>query len=209
MSAQPTGGVIIFDEAISLVLESVIETLILTLVGAAGFLIMSYWVIEGRPSLGVVNLVPIFVTVVAVIASMRALGIAFNAINGTIFAIAVGIGIDYAVHVVHRFADEYHERPLYPALTRTVVGTGGTLTGSMLTTVFGIGVLVLALNPALGVFGVLISLSVLYAYLSSVLLLPSIIVIWERLVTENETAIPLFDTVSDAVADQQSPSTGD
>ena len=209
MSAQPTGGVIIFDEAISLVLESVIETLILTLVGAAGFLIMSYWVIEGRPSLGVVNLVPIFVTVVAVIASMRALGIAFNAINGTILAIAVGIGIDYAVHVVHRFADEYHERPLYPALTRTVVGTGGALTGSMLTTVFGIGVLVLALNPALGVFGVLISLSVLYAYLSSVLLLPSIIVIWERFVTENETAVPLFDTVSDAVADQQSPSTGD
>jgi predicted RND superfamily exporter protein len=209
MTAQPTGSVIIFDEAISLVLESVIETLILTLVGAAGFLIMSYWIIEGRPSLGVVNVIPILVTVVAVVASMRALGIAFNAINGTILAIAVGIGIDYAVHVVHRFADEYHERPLYPALQRTVIGTGGALTGSMLTTVFGIGVLVLALNPALGVFGVLISLSVLYAYLSSVLLLPSIIVVWERLVTESETPMPLFDAVSDAATNQQSPSAGD
>jgi len=209
MVAQPTGSVIIFDEAISLVLESVIETLILTLVGAAGFLIMSYWFIERRPSLGVVNIVPILVTVVAVVASMRALGIAFNAINGTILAIAVGIGIDYAVHVVHRFADEYHERPLYPALQRTVVGTGGALTGSMLTTVFGIGVLVLALNPALGVFGILISLSVLYAYLSSVLLLPSIIVVWERLVTENETPIPLFDAVNDAARNQRSPSAGD
>jgi len=209
MVAQPTGSVIIFDEAISLVLESVIETLILTLVGAAGFLIMSYWVIEGRPSLGVVNVIPILVTVVAVVASMRALGIAFNAINGTILAIAVGIGIDYAVHVVHRFADEYHERPLYPALQRTVIGTGGALTGSMLTTVFGIGVLVLALNPALGVFGILISLSVLYAYLSSVLLLPSIIVVWERLVTESETPMPLFDAVSDAATNQQSPSADD
>jgi predicted RND superfamily exporter protein len=209
MVAQPTGSVIIFDEAIALVLESVIETLILTLVGAAGFLIMSYWIIEGRPSLGVVNVIPILVTVVAVVASMRALGIAFNAINGTILAIAVGIGIDYAVHVVHRFADEYHERPLYPALQRTVIGTGGALTGSMLTTVFGIGVLVLALNPALGVFGILISLSVLYAYLSSVLLLPSIIVVWERLVTESETPMPLFDAVSDAATNQQSPSAGD
>ncbi|EMA06870.1 Predicted exporter protein, RND superfamily [Haloarcula vallismortis] len=209
MAAQPTGSVIIFDEAISLVLESVIETLILTLVGAAGFLIMSYWIIEGRPSLGVVNVIPILVTVVAVVASMRALGIAFNAINGTILAIAVGIGIDYAVHVVHRFADEYHERPLYPALQRTVIGTGGALTGSMLTTVFGIGVLVLALNPALGVFGILISLSVLYAYLSSVLLLPSIIVVWERLATESETPMPLFDAVSDAATNQQSPSAGD
>ena len=208
-SAQPTGSVIIFDEAISLVLESVIVSLILTLVGSSAFLLVAYWTLEGRPSLGVVNVIPILVTVVAVVASMRALGIAFNAINGTILAIAVGIGIDYAVHVVHRFADEYHERPLYPALTRTVVGTGGALTGSMLTTVFGIGVLALALNPALGVFGVLISLSVLYAYLSSVFLLPSLLVIWERLATETETAVPLADAVTDVFTDRGRPAKGD
>jgi predicted RND superfamily exporter protein len=203
VSAQPTGSVVIFDEAISLVLESVIVSLILTLIGSSAFLLVAYWTLEGRPSLGVVNVVPILVTVVAVVASMRALGIAFNAINGTILAIAVGIGIDYAVHVVHRFADEYHDRPLYPALTRTVVGTGGALTGSMLTTVFGIGVLALALNPALGVFGVLISLSVLYAYLSSVFLLPSLLVVWERLATDTTTEIPLFNIATDLVTDQR------
>ena len=195
MNAQPTGSVIIFEEALSLVLASVIDTLILTLVGASVFLVFVYWILEGRPSLALVNIVPILVTIVALVASMRALGIAFNAINGTILAIAIGIGIDYAVHVVHRFIDEYHERALYPALQRTVVGTGGALTGSMLTTVFGIGVLVLALNPALGVFGVLISLSVLYAYLSSVFLLPSVIVVWERFATDNNTRLPLLDVI--------------
>jgi predicted RND superfamily exporter protein len=209
VSAQPTGSVVIFDEAISLVLESVIVSLVLTLIGSSAFLLVAYWTLEGNPSLGVVNVVPILVTVVAVVASMRALGIAFNAINGTILAIAVGIGIDYAVHVVHRFADEYHERPLYPALTRTVVGTGGALTGSMLTTVFGIGVLALALNPALGVFGVLISLSVLYAYVSSVFLLPSLLVIWERLATDTNTAVPLVDTATDVITGQRHPSKGD
>jgi predicted RND superfamily exporter protein len=193
MATQPTGSVVIFDEAISLVLDSVIETLVLTLLGASGFLVAVYWFVEGRPSLGLVNIVPILVTIVALVASMRALGIAFNAINGTILAIAIGIGIDYAVHIVHRFADEYHDRPLTPALQRTVVGTGGALTGSMLTTVSGTGVLVLALNPALGVFGLLISLSVLYAYLSSVFLLPSIIVVWERLATDVDTTWPQFD----------------
>jgi predicted RND superfamily exporter protein len=209
LSAQPTGSVVIFDEAISLVLESVITSLVLTLVGTSAFLLVAYWAIEGRPSLGVVNVVPILVTIVAVVASMRALDIAFNAINGTILAIAVGIGIDYAVHVVHRFADEYHERPLYPALTRTVVGTGGALTGSMLTTVFGIGVLALALNPALGVFGVLISLSVLYAYLSSVFLLPSLLVVWDRLATDTNTDAPIIDTATDAITEQHPPSNDD
>jgi predicted RND superfamily exporter protein len=180
--AQPTGNAVIFDEALALVLETVIQSLVLTLVGAALFLILIYWVIEGRPSLGIANIAPILITVVALVASMRAVGIKFNAINGTILAISVGLGIDYSVHIVHRFADEYAERDLYPALRLTVVGTGGALTGSMLTTVFGVGVLALALNPAVGVFGVLIALSVLYAYLSSVVVLPSILVLWARFV---------------------------
>ncbi|MEA1931881.1 MAG: MMPL family transporter [Euryarchaeota archaeon] len=203
-NAQPTGTNVIFDEAISLVFESVVQSLVLTLIGAALFLVAAYWVIEGSPSLGVVNVIPIVVTVVALVASMRALDISFNAINGTILAIAVGIGIDYSVHVVHRFADEYHERDLYEALQRTVVGTGGALTGSMLTTVFGIGVLVLALNPALGAFGALMSLSVLYAYLSSLIVLPSVIVVWARLRGDTTARLPLVGAVSDRLLGQQS-----
>jgi predicted RND superfamily exporter protein len=203
-SAQPTGSVIIFDEAISLVFESVIQSLVLTLIGAALFLVAAYWVIEGSPSLGIVNVIPIVVTVVALVASMRLVGLKFNAINGTILAIAVGIGIDYSVHVVHRFADEYHNTALYPALRRTVVGTGGALTGSMLTTVFGIGVLVLALNPALGAFGALISLSVLYAYLASLLVLPSVIVVWARLRGDRDAEIPIIDMIETAIGTRES-----
>ena len=204
-SAQPTGSVVIFDEALSLVLDSVIQSLILTLIGASAFLLFAYWVVEGQPSLGLVNVVPIVVTVVALVASMRAVGLAFNAINGTILAIAVGIGIDYAVHVVHRFADEYHDRELYPALTRTVVGTGGALTGSMLTTVFGIGVLVLALNPALGAFGILISLSVLYAFLASIFVLPSTIVVWAWLTGDEQVTLPVVEAVSALVGSGRTP----
>jgi predicted RND superfamily exporter protein len=183
-SAQPTGNAVIFDEALSLVLETVIQSLVLTLIGAALFLVFIYWVVEGSPSLGVANIVPILVTIVALVASMRLVGIKFNAINGTILAIAVGLGIDYSVHIVHRFVDEYETRALYPALRRTVVGTGGALTGSMLTTVFGVGVLAIALNPAVGVFGILIALSVLYAYLTSIFVLPSILVLWARFVDD-------------------------
>ncbi|NIX20126.1 MAG: hypothetical protein GWN07_09925, partial [Actinobacteria bacterium] len=52
------------------------------------------------------------------------------------------------------------------------------LTGSMFTTVFGIGVLVLAVFPAIGQFGVLTGLSVLYAYLASMIVLPSVLAVW-------------------------------
>ncbi|PSP32481.1 RND transporter [Halobacteriales archaeon QH_10_67_22] len=182
--ASPTGNAVIFDEALGLVLETVIDTLVLTFVGAIGFLLVIYWILEGNASLGVVNAIPIAITVVAVVASMRAFGIKFNAINGSILALVIGLGIDYSVHIVHRFVDEYDdpEMDLEAALRRTVVGTGGALTGSMLTTVSGVGVLALALNPAVGVFGILTALSVFYAYLASVFVLPSILVLWVRYV---------------------------
>ena len=180
--ATPTGFAVIFQEASDLIFTSVVESLILTLVGASIFLVVVYWVLEGKPALGIVNTLPILISVVFIVATMRVLGVKFNAINGTLLAITIGLGIDYSVHIVHRFADEFDEKKLIPALRRTVVGTGGALTGSMLTTVFGIGVLSLALNPALATFGILTASSVFYAYLTSLFVLPTVVVAWERLV---------------------------
>jgi len=180
--ATPTGFAVIFQEASDFILDTVIQSLLITLVGASVFLIAVYWVLEGEPALGIVNTVPIVTTVVLVVATMRFLGVNFNAINGTLLAITIGLGIDYSVHVVHRFADEFEEKELVPALRRTVIGTGGALTGSMLTTVFGVGVIGLALNPALAVFGILTASSVFYAYLSSLFVLPTLVVVWDRFV---------------------------
>ena len=92
--------------------------------------------------------------------------------------------MDYSSHFVHRFVDEYHEEDdgdVFTALDATVRGTGGALTGSMLTTTTGIGVLALAITPILGQFGLVVALSIFFAYLTSVLLTPSVIVVWERL----------------------------
>jgi predicted RND superfamily exporter protein len=178
--ATPTGLAVVFQEASDLIFGTVIWSLALTLSGTVAFLVLIYWVIEGRPSLGVANAVPIGIAVVFVVASMRYAGVDFNAVNGTILAITVGLGIDYSVHMVHRFADERETRALEPALRRTVTGTGGALTGSMLTTVAGLGVLALALNPAIGVFGLLTALSVIYAYLVSIFVLPAVLVLWDR-----------------------------
>lgn len=178
--ASPTGFAVIFDEATDLVFETVIQTLVITLVSVTIFLVLIYWVLEGRPSLGIANAVPIGITVVFVVASMRFFGIKFNAINGTILALTIGLGIDYSVHIVHRFVDERQSNDRPTALRRTVIGTGGALTGSMLTTVAGIGVLALALNPAIGVFGLLTALSVIFAYTVALFVLPATLVLWDR-----------------------------
>jgi predicted RND superfamily exporter protein len=187
-AATATGSTVVFAAISDVILESALVSLTVALGGAAVFLVAVYWLLLGRPSLGVANVVPIAITVSLVAGSMRLFGLSFNAFTATVLAITIGLGIDYSVHVTHRFADEFleRERDLHEALDRTVVGTGGALTGSMLTTVSGIGVLVLSLFPAIGQFGLLTALSVFYSYLASLYVLPSVLVLWAR-VTAPET----------------------
>jgi predicted RND superfamily exporter protein len=180
--ATLTGNTVVFQEVSDLIFESAIQSLALALGLTVVFLVFIYWVLEGLPSLGIANLAPIVVSVTAVAGTMRVLGISFNAFTATILSLTIGLGIDYSVHIVHRFIDERRERPLIPALRRTVVGTGGALLGSMATTAFGIGVLVLAVLSVLGQFGVLTAISIVYSFLASLLVLPSALVVWDRIV---------------------------
>ncbi|MFB6251466.1 MAG: RND family transporter [Halobellus sp.] len=183
--AIATGNTVVFQQVSNLIFESAIKSLALALGATVVFLLFIYWVLEGLPSLGIANLVPIVVAVSAVAGTMRVLGISFNAFTATILSLTIGLGIDYSVHVVHRFIDERRENPLSVALKRTVVGTGGALLGSMATTAFGIGVLVLAVLSVLGQFGVLTAISIIYSFLASLLVLPSALVVWDRIVNED------------------------
>ncbi|QLG28007.1 MMPL family transporter [Halorarum halophilum] len=179
--AIATGEVVVFQEVSDVILASAIRSLVLALSATAVFLVLVYYGLEGTPTLGLLNLVPIVLTVTLLAGSMRALDLPFNALTATILSITIGLGTDYSAHVVHRFADEYDGTGgVFDPLEAAVRGTGGALTGSMLTTTTGIGVLVLAITPILGQFGALTALSVLYSYLTAVLVTPSLVVVWDR-----------------------------
>ncbi|MDL5361115.1 RND family transporter [Halalkalicoccus sp. NIPERK01] len=181
LAATATGEVVVFDAVADVIFESAVRSLALALAATGAFLVAGYWVVARRPSLGVVNLLPIAVAICALAGTMRYAGIPFNALTATILSVSIGLGVDYTVHVVHRFVDELDTGvDALAALDRTIRGTGGALTGSMLTTVAGMGVLVLAITPILGQFGLLLSISILYAYLASILVLPSALVVWAR-----------------------------
>ena len=192
MDATATGNTVVFKAVSDVILESAITSLAVALIGATVFLTVAYRIFEGYATLGIANMIPVVVTVVLVAASMRFLSIPFNAITATILAITIGLGVDYSVHVTHRFADEREHNGLTTALDRTVRGTGGALLGSMLTTVSGIGVLALALFPALGQFGVLTGLSIAFAFLASLFVLPPTLVIWDTLLLGERRWLSLF-----------------
>jgi predicted RND superfamily exporter protein len=193
--AVATGTTVVFQAVADTIFTSAIRSLATALAATAAFLVFVYWLLERRPSLGIVNLVPILVTVALIAASMRFFGVPFNALTATVLAIAIGLGIDYSAHIVHRFADEFEGSTtdhdglgVYDALDRTVRGTGGALTGSMLTTTTGIGVLVVAITPILGQFGLVTALAILYSYVTSLVVTPSVVVVWDHLLNDEVAA---------------------
>ncbi len=181
LSAVATGDQIVQQQVINATLDSALRSLIVAFLLTTVVLVGSYWLLEGRASYGLINLVPVVVTVGMLLASMRLLEIPLTPINAPILSVSIGLGVDYTVHFVHRFVDEYKTLETFDALAATVAGTGGALTGSMITTVTGIGVLAIALIPLIQEFGILIALGVGYAYLASLVVTPSVIILWERL----------------------------
>ncbi|MFB6085664.1 MAG: RND family transporter [Halodesulfurarchaeum sp.] len=181
LSATATGQTVVFQDVSDIILDSAVRSLLFALAGTAIFLVFIYRLLEGSGTMGIVNLVPILVTLTLILGTMRAISIPFNALTATVLAIAIGLGTDYSAHMTHRFVDEFDGSNLETAIEETVRGTGGALTGSMLTTVSGVAVLVLAITPILGQFGTIMAIAIFYSYLTAVLVTPSAVVVWSRL----------------------------
>lgn len=113
---------------------------------------------------------------------MYLLGISFNVITGLITSLTIGLGIAYSIHLSERYSLELGPNvSAWDALRTAVTGTGGALLGSAATTVGGFGVLAVAILPPLRQFGIITGLTIIYAFLASVVVLPSLLVVWTRL----------------------------
>ncbi|MFQ5558149.1 MAG: RND family transporter, partial [Acidimicrobiales bacterium] len=135
----------------------------------------------GRPSLALVAVGPIVSVLAAVIATMRALDVPYNALTATLTALTIGIGVDYTIHVIHRFeAERAAGAGVESALDRMARSTGGALVASAATTIIGFGVLGLAPLPAVAQLGTLTALTVLYALVAALVLVPAALAVLDR-----------------------------
>lgn len=181
LNSISTGGPIILREVSGFLVDTTVNGLILSLILTAVFLSVAYRYIDGIATYGIINIIPVFATVAAIAATMTYLGIKLNPITATTLSITVGIGTDYTIHMVHRITDEIKiQENIDIAIRESVMGTGGALFGSMVTTVFGIGSLTLSITPLLGQFGIIIAIGVLYSFIFSIMMIPSLFKIYHE-----------------------------
>ena len=186
-TAIATGQTILFEIVQDQLLDTVLESLLITLVSVFAFLMIVYRVTDGSATLGFVTLIPVALSVSWILGTMYLAGIPFNVLTGMITSLTVGLGVAYSIHISERYNQELERHDsAWAALERSVTGTGGALLGSAATTVGGFGTLSIALLPALQQFGIITGLTIIYAFLASVLVLPSLLVVWTRLVGPSE-----------------------
>ena len=180
------------DEAITATAESILavaitdqitdgqtESISTTVAVALGILAIFFWVTLRRPTLAVIAVGPIVLVLIWVLGTMALLDIPYSLITSIITALSIGIGVDYTIHVIHRYREEFARvRKPETAAIRTLATTGSALLGSALTTAFGFGVLAFSPLDGSRQFGITAAITIGYSLLVSVLVVPPAMTVW-------------------------------
>lgn len=146
---------------------------------ALGILALFFWLTQRRPALGVIAVGPIVLVLIWVLGTMALVGIPYTMLTSIITALSIGIGVDYTIHVIHRYREEFSRlRNPEQAAIRTLSTTGSALLGSALTTALGFGVLVLSPLEGSQQLGITAAITIAYSLIVSILVVPPAMTIW-------------------------------
>ena len=150
-----------------------------TILAALIILCLFFWITERRPALGFIAVGPIVLVLVWVLGTMALLGIPYNVITALITALSIGIGVDYTIHITHRYEEEFaHTRDPESAARRTLGTTGSALLGSALTTALGFGVLLFSSLTPFQQFGIVTAITISYALIAAIVVVPPAMIMW-------------------------------
>ncbi len=159
--------------------EQQTESISVTIAAALTVLAVFFWVTVRRPALALIAVGPIVLVLISVQGTMALLNIPYTIVTSIITALSIGIGVDYTIHMIHRYREEYSStRDPEQAAIRTLSSTGSALLGSALTTALGLGVLVASPLAASQQFGFTAAITIAYSLIVSILLVPPAMTIW-------------------------------
>ena len=123
-----------------------------------------------------VTILPIGLVVSWLYGIMYIGGYSLNLVTATIGAISIGVGIDFSIHITQRFREEIRKNNTETALSKTLNGTGIALLGSAISSIAGFIIMGFAPMPMFASFGKLTAIMIFLALISSVFVLPSLLV---------------------------------
>jgi predicted RND superfamily exporter protein len=134
-----------------------------------------------NPILGLIAMIPVSLSMIWVLGSMYFIGYTLNILTITVTSITIGVGIDYSCYITARFrsvADETGD--ITKAVTETISRTGSAILIAALSSMFGFGVLAFAPIPPQQQFGIITAITLVYTFISSIVILPLVLAGWAK-----------------------------
>ncbi len=177
-----TGEPIIWNKGLDDFRESLIMSMILVLVFAFILLIIVFGIIYRSPLLGFLTAIPPIVAIGWTLSFMAVVNIPLNMMTAFVGSFTVGLGIDYPIHLVTRWADERKKgRAIIQCYTISIRSTGKELAFSALTTLSAFIAFALMPMPVMKEFGIVMVVAIFFSFLGAVLLMPMLIRFWHRM----------------------------
>ncbi len=175
---QLTGMLVLYNN----MLQSLYRSQILTLSAVFVAILVMFLVLFRSLRLALIALAPNLLAAGAVLGGMGIFGIPLDMMTITIAAITVGIGVDHAIHYVHRFKIEFpKDRDYMATMYRCHGSIGKAMYYTSVIIIFGFSILALSnFTPSI-YFGLLTGAAMLAALLGSMLLLPRLIIFFKPL----------------------------
>ena len=131
--------------------------------------------------LGIFASIPIFAAIIMLFGFMGFAGIPLNIATVLVASIAVGIGIDYSIHVISHFKNALEKSGnISVALEKMLLVSGNAIIINVLSVSAGFLVLLFSEMVPLEYFGLLISLSMIASGLGALTLLPAILILTNK-----------------------------
>ena len=129
---------------------------------------------------GIYALIPVATSILFVYSSMVLFGIDLGIGTSMFSAVAIGLGVDFAIHTIDRIKVLYGQHgSVSKALAQFYPSTGRALFFNLLAIAFGFGVLISSKVVPLNNFGTIVALSVTTSFVMSMTLLPALIILFK------------------------------
>ncbi|MEE9350847.1 MAG: MMPL family transporter [Thiotrichaceae bacterium] len=174
---QTTGMLVLFNNMLTHLFDSQLRTFLYVV----GLIFIMIWILMRSIRLGIIGLAPNMLAAVSVLAVMGFLNIPLDLMTITIAAIVIGIGVDNAIHYLHRFKLEYKATgDVQEAVRRSHRSIGSAIYFTSLTIIAGFTILAFSNFMPTVYFGLFTSLAMLLALMANLMILPSLLVKFYR-----------------------------
>ncbi len=185
ITARSTGVFVLYNN----MLQSLVASQIYTIGAVFGVIWLTFLILFRSPYLATIAIIPNVLPVSTVLGTLGWLGIPLDMMTIMIAAITLGIAVDFAIHYIHRFREEFpKDRNYAAAMHRCHNSIGQAIYYTSITIIIGFSILVLSNFYPTVYFGIFTGLAIFVALLSSVTLLPLLLISWKPLGPEGDAA---------------------